>query len=106
MAPVSPETYNFMSSDHIEHVALCIEVLFRLGWRDVSDGAYRRFDASLSQTFRVAIGQILPAAVRMVNQSTFLDGTSIMQACSKASRTKLVLADRVTRQHTMRSANV
>ena len=34
-----PETYSFISRDHIEHVALCIEVLFSLCWRDVSDGA-------------------------------------------------------------------
>jgi len=33
------ETYSFISRDHIEHVALCIEVLFGLGWRDISDGA-------------------------------------------------------------------
>src|SRR6056297_328438 len=39
IAPVSPETHSFISRDHIEHVALCIEVLFGLSWRDVSDGA-------------------------------------------------------------------
>ena len=38
-APVLPETYSFISRDHIEHVVLCIEVLFSLCWRDVSDGA-------------------------------------------------------------------
>jgi len=33
--PTLPETYSFISRDHIEHVALCIEVLFGLGWRDI-----------------------------------------------------------------------
>ncbi len=31
--------YSFISRDPIEHVTLCIEVLFGFGWRDNSDGA-------------------------------------------------------------------
>ena len=34
-----PETYSFISRDHIEHVALCIEVVFSLSRRDVSNGS-------------------------------------------------------------------
>ncbi len=37
--PGFAETFSFISRDHIEHVALCIEVLFSLCGRDVSDGA-------------------------------------------------------------------
>tara|TARA_R110000796_G_scaffold213389_1_gene329517 strand:+ start:101 stop:484 length:384 start_codon:yes stop_codon:yes gene_type:complete len=33
------QTYSFISRDHIEHVALCIEVVFGLDWRDIYDGA-------------------------------------------------------------------
>jgi hypothetical protein len=34
-----PETYRFISRDHIEHGALCIEVLFGLGWWDIPNRA-------------------------------------------------------------------
>lgn len=37
--PVSSETNSFISRGPIEPVALCIDVLFCLGWWDVSDGA-------------------------------------------------------------------
>lgn len=37
--PVLPETCSFISRDHIEHVALCIEAQFSLGRRDVRDGS-------------------------------------------------------------------
>ena len=37
--PGFTETFRFISRDHFENVALCIEVLFGLCWRDVSDGA-------------------------------------------------------------------
>ncbi len=180
-APVSPETYRFISRDHIEHVALCTVVLFGLGRQDVPDGAKqppfvelrrflenagidpsesghfeilhvaprplaidpfgfveavyrlgegvvvavtnasdRWFDASLGQPVGVSNRQILPAAVRMVNQSALLHRPSIMQgllqsihcpagnceAICREGRTKSVLADRETRQPTIRSANV
>lgn len=39
IAPDLSETYSFILRDHIEHVAPCIEGLFRLCWRDVSDGS-------------------------------------------------------------------
>lgn len=38
IALVRSEAYRFISRDHIEYVAKCIEVLFCLCWRDLSDG--------------------------------------------------------------------
>src|SRR6056297_386021 len=142
MAPVSSETFSFISRDHIEHVALCIEVLFGLCWRDVSDGskqapvvepvdpterghfqilhvaprslavnqlgfveavygfregvvvavtnaADRWFNASFGQSLGIANGQILPAAIRVVDQSALLDGPSIVQGLLKSIENKV-----------------
>ena len=36
---VLPEIHSFISREDIEHVTLCIEVLFGLGWRNTPDGA-------------------------------------------------------------------
>src|SRR6056297_1437170 len=75
IAPVSSETYSFISRDNIEHVALCIEVLFGLCWRDVSDGAEQ---ASVVEPVDPAAGghfQILHVAPRSlaVNQLGFVE---------------------------------
>ncbi|GAA6195211.1 hypothetical protein NBRC116598_06550 [Pseudophaeobacter arcticus] len=45
----------------------------------------------------------MPAAIRVMDQSAFLDGPSIVQGLFKSIENKSVLADRQTRQPTMRS---
>ena len=57
----------------------------------VTDAADRRFDASFGQTISVANGQILPAAVRVTNQSSFLNGASIMQGLFQCIEHKVCL---------------
>src|SRR6056297_2950028 len=129
-------------SDHIEQVTLCIEVLFGLCWRDVSDrpkqapvvepinpakgghfqilhvapralavdqlgfvktvngfcesviirvpdAAGRWLDAGFGQTLGVTNGQILPAAIRMMNQSALLDRPSVMQGLLQSIENKV-----------------
>ena len=41
--PDFTEPYSFISDENIEHVALCIEVVFSLCWRNVSDGSEQAF---------------------------------------------------------------
>ena len=45
----------------------------------VTDTADRWLNASFGQTLGVSNGQILPAAIRVMNQSALLDRPSIMQ---------------------------
>lgn len=138
------QTYSFIARDHIEHVALCIEVLFGLCRRDVSDrakqapvvepidpaegghfqilhvapralamdqldsvktvdrlgeriviqvpnAADRWFDASFGQTLGIANGQVLPAAVRMMDQAALLHSPPIMQGLFESIENKVSL---------------
>ena len=55
----------------------------------VTDAADRWFDTSFSQTFRVSKGQILPAAIRVVDQSALLNRPSIMQGLFKRIENKV-----------------
>ena len=45
----------------------------------VTHASDRWFDAGFGQTLGVSNGQILPAAIRVVNQAAFLNRPSIMQ---------------------------
>ena len=44
-----------------------------------ANAANRGFDPSIRQSFGIANGQILPAAVGVVNEATFMSGAAIMQ---------------------------
>ena len=86
-----------------------VKTVTRLGegiFMRLSDAADRWFVASFGQSFGIPNAQILATAVRMVNWSRFVHRLAITQSCSKASRTKSVLAERETRPRTLRSAYV
>ena len=46
----------------------------------IANAANRGFDPSIGQSFGIANGQILPAAVGVVNEATFMSGAAIMQS--------------------------
>ena len=55
--PDFTEPYSFISDENIEHVALCIEVVFSLCWRNVSDGSEQAFVLNQSNHQSVAISR-------------------------------------------------
>lgn len=55
----------------------------------IADTADRWFDASFGQTLSVSNGQILPTAIRMMNQSALLNRPSIMQRLLKSIENKV-----------------
>jgi len=67
----------------------------------VTDATDSLLDASFGQTLCISNGQILPAAIRAMNQSAFLDVPLNMQGLFQASSTKSVLADCNTRNPTI-----
>lgn len=67
--------------------------------------AHRRFNAGFGQALAVANGDGLRPAIAMVNQAAVTLRLTCVSACSKASSTKSVRIELLTRQPTMRRAN-
>ena len=71
-----------------------VEAIYRLSEGvviGIADAADRWFDASFGQTLSISNGQILPAAIRVMDQSPLLNRPSIMQRLLKRIENKVCL---------------
>src|SRR3954454_1151422 len=84
-----------------------VETIDRLGESivvTVADAADRRLNAGFRQALGVLNRDVLAASIAVVHEPAAMDGRRSWRACSSASSTKPVCAERDTRQPTMRRA--
>jgi len=95
--PIDPAERDHFQIPHVAPRALAmnelsfVEPVHRLGEGviTVTDASNLWFDAGFGQTLGIANGQILPAAIRVLYQATFLNMLSVMQGLFKSIEDKV-----------------